>query len=277
VKKFPKVHWETTKGNEEQNIKYCSKKEDGCGVSSPPAAGTPPPIEDHTNDVRWGEVASPASRIGLGGGLYSFEEYGSRAKQGFRSDLKQVADKIVNGASIEDLAKEHPLEYIKYHNGISKLKAVLEKGGNEQKEVIVKIGPSGCGKTRWAWDNYPDLYSKPAGPWWDGYDGQETVLLDDYDGHIQYAELLRILDRYPMKVPVKGAFVNLIAKRIIITSNDDIYKWYPMKTDLSALKRRISCLYNEHEICPIQQANWKTHSKSTETVIVLEDPMNLQK
>ena len=42
-------------------------------------------------------------------------------------------------------------------------------------------GPAGTGKTRSVWLEYPDLYPKMANKWWDGYQGEETVLIDDFD------------------------------------------------------------------------------------------------
>jgi len=45
------------------------------------------------------------------------------------------------------------------------------------------------------------------------------MLIDDYRGEGSYAFLLRLLDRYPMQLPVKGGFVVLQAVRIYITSN----------------------------------------------------------
>jgi len=118
----------------------------------------------------------------------------------------------------------------------------------EKKEVVVLWGPPGTGdkpnKSGWAYVNYPDLYSKPEGQWWNGYDYQETVLLDDFNPHdIPYTQLLKITDRYPVQVPYKGGFKWLKAKRIIITSNQDPKYWY---YNMEALNRRItSCRYIE--------------------------------
>ena len=41
--------------------------------------------------------------------------------------------------------------------------------------------PSGTGKSRWVAATWPDAFWKsPESKWWDGYSGQETVVLDDF-------------------------------------------------------------------------------------------------
>lgn len=57
--------------------------------------------------------------------------------------------------------------------------------------------------------------------WFDGYDANvhTTVILDDYYHHFPFHFLLRLLDRYPLQVPVKGQYVNFNSNRIFITSN----------------------------------------------------------
>ena len=42
-------------------------------------------------------------------------------------------------------------------------------------------GPSGTGKSRFVAARWPDAFWKaPESKWWDGYSGQETVVLDDF-------------------------------------------------------------------------------------------------
>lgn len=53
------------------------------------------------------------------------------------------------------------------------------------------------------------------------------MVLDDYDGGLPYDTLLRLCDRYPMIVPVKGGHVPFLAKRVISTSNIGWSEGYP--------------------------------------------------
>lgn len=96
--------------------------------------------------------------------------------------------------------------------------------------VIVYWGRTGAGKTRAVYDNLPTqdiIYPHPGGQWFDGYDGQPIVLFDDYGGsEFKITYLLKLLDRYPMRVPVKGGFVSWTPTEIYITSNKDPRTWY---------------------------------------------------
>ena len=112
-------------------------------------------------------------------------------------------------------------------------------------KVIVYIGETGAGKSRTAAEVATDgtTYYKPRGEWWDGYQQQNTVIIDDFYGWIKYDEILKICDRYPYQVPIKGGYEQFTSKRIIITSNEPIENWYKgdwyKEEQLKALKRRI--------------------------------------
>jgi len=89
--------------------------------------------------------------------------------------------------------------------------------------VFVLVGTAGSGKTRLVFQKCPSLWiaPDPSLKWFDGYGGEEDVLLDDYRGGADDAFLLRVLDRYPLTVPIKGGFVVWKPTRIFITSNDE--------------------------------------------------------
>ena len=75
---------------------------------------------------------------------------------------------------------------------------------------------------------WPDAFWKaPESKWWDGYSGQETVVLDDFkDYAMPLVELQRLLDWYPLWVEVKGGSVPMMAKRYVLTSNTSPDDWY---------------------------------------------------
>ena len=94
-------------------------------------------------------------------------------------------------------------------------------------EIICYIGPSGTGKSRAAREAYPQAYWGPKGKWWDGYCGQETVIVDEMYGHrFSFSELLQLLDRYPFQVETKGGVRQFTSRRIVFTSNQHPEDWY---------------------------------------------------
>lgn len=95
--------------------------------------------------------------------------------------------------------------------------------------VIWLHGATGTGKSRMANTMYPDAYTKAdASKWWDGYDGQEAVIMDDYrDNWMSFNELLTLIDRYERRVEFKGGSRQFLATTIVITCHvhpKDLYQ-----------------------------------------------------
>lgn len=90
--------------------------------------------------------------------------------------------------------------------------------------VIWVVGPPGAGKSRWVYDTFgsSNVYNAPATlNWFDGYQQQRVLLLDDFRDDwpgSSWSYFLRLLDRYPMKIPRKGGFRELNSPYIVITS-----------------------------------------------------------
>jgi len=108
-------------------------------------------------------------------------------------------------------------------------------------------GRTGLGKSKLAWEEagfsaYP---KSPSTKFWDGYRGQEHVVLDEFRGDIGVSHLLRWLDRYPVIVEIKGSACVLQAKKIWITSNLSPREWYPLVDEdtLNALLRRLNVVH----------------------------------
>lgn len=113
--------------------------------------------------------------------------------------------------------------------------------------MLVYWGPTGTGKTRTAWERGGlDAYPKvPSTKFWDGYQGQETVIIDEFRGDIGISNLLRWFDRYPCLVEIKGSSTVLSAKLFIVTSNLHPRDWYPTldANTYEALERRLEIIH----------------------------------
>jgi len=109
--------------------------------------------------------------------------------------------------------------------------------------IHVFCGRTGTGKSRRAWSEAGlEAYPKdPRSKFWDGYQGQNHVVIDEFRGGIDVSHMLRWCDRYPVRVEIKGSSSCLTAGRIWITSNLHPRYWYPGLDDdtLDALLRRL--------------------------------------
>lgn len=98
-----------------------------------------------------------------------------------------------------------------------------------ERRTIVLWGPTNVGKSTAAW-KYAGWKAYPKDPrskFWCGYQGQENIVVDEFRGGIDIAHMLRILDKFPVIVEVKGYSTVLKAKNIWITSNLHPKDWYP--------------------------------------------------
>ena len=101
-------------------------------------------------------------------------------------------------------------------------------------------GKTGSGKTRTAFEEFPKIYTPLSYKWWEGYEGQTEVLIDDFrKDWCKFHELLKLLDRYPFKVEAKGSHHQLMATTIIITAPYPPQYMYDTREDIEQLLRRI--------------------------------------
>jgi len=177
-----------------------------------------------------------------------YTEYGQLpAGAGRRTDLEELYQLIKSGAGKEEVADKFPSQFIRYRNSILALIADYQEERDWECDVQVLWGRTGTGKTRKVFDSHPskDIYVHPGESWFNGYEGQPVVLFDDFNGsEFKLSYLLKLLDRYKMKVPVKGGYVQWIPKIIYITSNKDPQVWYlnAIEEHRNAMFRRIKSI-----------------------------------
>lgn len=157
----------------------------------------------------------------------TFEEYGVMPQQGDRVDWTSAVEQIRERTPVANVVFDQP-HLTPCIRALERLAAISNKPPKDRDVRVLYIhGSSGCGKTRSIHECFPDAYWKPNGEWWDGYEGESVVVLDDFYGDIQHALLLRVLDRYPLRVPHKGGFHPAHWTTIIISSNASLDEQYP--------------------------------------------------
>lgn len=87
-----------------------------------------------------------------------------------------------------------------------------------------------AGKSYWVRQEFGhDLYVKDTTRWWSGYDGEENVLIEEVspENARELGYYLKIwMDAYSFKGEVKGGYVALRPKNVIVTSNFSIYECF---------------------------------------------------
>lgn len=205
------AHCEIARGSEEECHNYCTK--------------------DDTRTEGWhGEH-----------GVYKPE-----LRQGARTDIEDVAKKVIEGTPMRELAIESPAVYVKYHTGLNALRNLcLIPEQIRTVKCYYFWGPTGTGKSYRIFSNYPiqticPVTSGSTHPW-DFYQGQETVVIDEFlDSHWQIQTLNRILDGYPLAVPAR--FYDRWAKwtTVFILSNLEpaqLYQWDKPEMRETVLRR----------------------------------------
>lgn len=215
VKKINRTaHWEIRRGTHDQALAYAQKEE--TRVLGP-----------------WQKGDAPAP--------------------GKRNDLLTACESLKAGTSMKRCAEENPVVFVKYHRGLTSFKRLVTPPRNFKTEVLVIYGPTGIGKSHFAREHAPDAYWLPQGKWFDDYDGQEYVIIDEFYGWLPFSYLLRLLDEYPLLVETKGGHVQFVSRKVIVTSNSPPWEWYKSeKIDYSPLKRRIEMIFTK----PVRDADW---------------------
>lgn len=169
--------------------------------------------------------------------------------QGERTDLQSACDSLLETKSLDQLADSHPVAYIKYTKGFQSLLYLKRKADAKswrQLEVKVYWGEAGSGKTREAvaiTDSYFILDKISEQMWFDGYDGEDHLIVDDFYGWIKFNNFLRLCDGYPYRCPIKGGMVWASWTKVTFTSNKHPDTWYDQTklndAQINAFHRRI--------------------------------------
>lgn len=218
-----------------------------------------------------------ALRILLGGRAALFKRYGSREQarnycmkegkyieigkwdpkgQGARTDLESLMELIREDVPQREIMELLPNTFSRHMKFAEKYLALVERDASKDFRKIhttVIHGSAGKGKSRIA----RELEEAAGGRLFvvntdetfpfDGYDGEDAIILDDFYGGLKHHFLLNVLDGYQLRVNVKGSHRYARWTRVYITSNDAPEQWYARGVT-PALARRLHKIINIDEI-----------------------------
>jgi len=206
-KLHPTAHWEQSKGTAAQNRAYCTK--DGHIFES-------------------GEM--PLTRQQLG--EMEIARYDQARKSAIAGDFDSIPSDI----------------YIRHLSSLHKIRSMAQTVPIALDGLLLNEwihGPAGTGKSSKAYSENPGSYLKGLNKWWDGYTGQDTVIIDDMDPyHKSLAqEFKQWAHHHPFPAETKGGSLCIRPKKLIVTSNYTIDEVWEDETTRAAMHRRFKEIY----------------------------------
>ena len=170
--------------------------------------------------------------------------------RGHRSDLDELRRRILDGQETADELILSDSGAWRHSRLVGDLVSARDRYRQEGKlrdvQVRVVFGSTGTGKTSAAIEGLQALGSVCRVTHWgsgafDGYDGQDALILDEFAGQPPLEELLTWLDVYPVALPARYRPRQAAFVRVVLCANAPPWTWYPWapKAQRAALARRL--------------------------------------
>lgn len=196
------THIEIAKGSTFDNIRYCSKEGTPYERGEPPHSKTK--VAEMSKD-RWAAIVYHSKKG-------EFDQVPDDVQMRYYSTMKQMA-----------------------RDNQTPPAALTATCG------LWLYGAPGSGKSHSVHTQHPDRYLKPLNKWWDGYQKQEIVHLDEIDpSHTPWIApyLKKWADKWPFPAETKGSSMTIRPKKLVVTSNYSIDEMGFDTITTAALKRR---------------------------------------
>lgn len=197
--------------------------------------------------------------------------YGQPSKQGERTDMRQILKKIREGSTRWELENEFPGQYARYSKFFNQYRGDYQKEKSYEyipQEVILITGPTGLGKTkRVLYDinnkrkkNVYKIKCSGGLKWWADYNGEDTILLDEFNNQVPLCEMLDLLEGHQRRVEYKGGHTYLTSNTTYISSNLRLEQMYPNAKieHILALRKRITkviSLWPDKNVVEVTEGN----------------------
>jgi len=176
------------------------------------------------------------------------------------------------------LFEKYGATYLRTYKGVEHCRRLVKKHKPFERrpplEVVVWFGKSGHGKTYQCEETMIQCQlsaGKIASeqlrhPWYDMYDGEDVIWLDDFRGcDMKPHHLIQLMNNQE-KLPVKGGFRDNVAKYLFITTPEHPRtwwkNWYKDENNVEQIRRRIKSIFfcekagEEYQVTNVTDANW---------------------
>lgn len=167
-----------------------------------------------------------------------------------------LSGKLEKGEPVRELKLKRVIDYLEEHprewrsiKQLRELRNELSPFRSQLTNAVLLYGDTGVGKTRIiskivSYLGHAHAYYQDLTGWWDGYDAHPLVVMEEIRQYPVTA-ILRLLDRTPLKVAIKGSSINFSSHLVMMSSNLDltaIFGLHDTKT-VQAIRRRIKEYY----------------------------------
>lgn len=145
---------------------------------------------------------------------------------------------------IEDLPADIYWRFYRTAKEIAKDHMVKPDSLSELKNIWI-YGQAGSGKTRLADSILPGAYSKNCNKWWDGYQNETGVIINDFGKeHMVLGHHLKLWSEHrPFIAETKGGSLHIRPQRTIVTSQYSVKEIWEDQETRDAIERRFTVLH----------------------------------
>jgi len=197
----PRWHIEVARGNVDQNVDYCSKGGDVVEHGEKPCSNVAKGLAEKR---RWDDAIADAKR----------------------GELDSIPGDI----------------YLRFYGSLKRIQKDHMAPVPDADDVtgVWFYGAAGAGKSRLARERFPGAYFKMCNKWWDGYNLEDNVIIDDVDpNHKCLGHHFKIwADRYSFLAEVKGGAMLIRPRVICVTSQYSPEEVFDDAATVAAIRRR---------------------------------------
>jgi len=154
-----------------------------------------------------------------------------------------------------DCIQQHP-KWARSYNTLVKIHVALMPKRSFMTKGYLLSGPTGVGKSHRAHQYTPNATVSGDLKWFDAYTGEETMIVEEIE-YFPITMILQLVDQYPYLLPIKGGHQQMMAKRVIFTSNrtlEDLLNCHQNENQKEAIRRRIKefIISDKHQLINIE-------------------------